>query len=91
MDGVALIGPGLLVVLSKTLKIMKISKQNFVKYFQMDDLIGRSDLEVVFGIRLLLYHKNFKIKSNVVVCSSPWLCIVKNGHIHEGRKVCRKE
>ena len=37
-------------------------------------------------------HKNFKIKNRVVVCSSPWFCIVKiakNGHVHEGGKVGR--
>ena len=46
-------------------------------------------VEVIFCIRLLLHHKNFKRKSRVVVCSSPWFCIVKNGHVHEGGKVGR--
>ena len=25
----------------------------------------------------------------VLLCSIPWLCIVKNGHVHEGGKVGR--
>ena len=44
---------------------MKISEQNDCKiHFQMDNLMDRRGLEVIFG-------KNFKIKSKVVVCSSP--------------------
>ena len=32
----------------------------------------------MFRLRLLLHHKSFKIKRNIVVCSSLWFCIVKN-------------
>ena len=41
-----------------------------------------------YGI-LFLHHKNFKIKSMVVVYSSPLFCILKNGRVHEGGKVGR--
>ena len=48
--------------------------------FQMYNSIDRRGYRS-FCIRLLLHHKTFKIKSV--------LCIVKNGHVHEGRKVER--
>ena len=38
---------------------------------------------------MLLHHKTIKIKGRVVVCSIPWLCIVKmakNGFFHEAGK-----
>jgi hypothetical protein len=69
--------------------MVKISGQNFEKYFQMEQYI-QGVRGVIFCIKLLLHHKTFKMKSMVLVNSIPY-CekMAKNGQFHEGRKVRR--
>ena len=65
--------------LSKTLKLVEIFSKIFEKYFQMDNIIDRSgDTKSFFAADCCYTIKTSKIKSMVLVCSIPWLCIVKN-------------
>ena len=67
--------------LSKSFILVQISE----KYFLMDSFINR-------GYRSHFLNQitaTFKIKSRVLVCSTPYLCIVKNDHVHQCGKVRR--
>ena len=69
---------------------VKISGQNFEKYFLMDSFIERKGYRSHFCIRLLVHFKTFKMKASlysVLSLVSVYLKMAKNGHVHEGRKV----